>query len=110
MILDEPLSRLPQIIRKHKALEVGVGIDSLITRLITMGYDGYGIEPSAGVAEYCAQFKPDRFLHTTIEGAEFDTKFPVIIVVHSLCVVQDVRKAFEKSDALLNKSGYLFIV
>lgn len=79
----------------HQVLEVGVGIDNLIARLITMGYDGYGIEPSAEVAEYYAQFKPDRFFHTTIEEAEFDTKFSAIIVVHSPCVAQDVRKAFE---------------
>lgn len=109
LVLYELLKRLPATC-KPKLLDVGFGTGLLTTRLIMIGYDAYGIDLNPEIVDYFNNFREDRFFCSTIENLSvLDESFAAILFIGSLAFVQDIKKALEKVDGLLQAGGLLLV-
>jgi len=89
----------------EKGLEVGVGTGRFAAPLKIQ----YGVEPSKKMAEI-AKKRGINVVYGVAENLPFpDENFDLVLMVTTICFVDDIKKAFEEAYRVLKKGGYLLI-
>ncbi|MEO1927715.1 MAG: class I SAM-dependent methyltransferase [Nautiliaceae bacterium] len=103
-IYEEELKTIKTLLPKGKGLEVGVGSGRFAAPL---GIE-LGIEPSKKMAEL-AKNRGIKVIEITVEEMEFKEEFDFVLIITTICFVNDPLKAVRNCYNALKNGGYLLI-
>ena len=103
-IYEEEIKTIKAILPKGKGLEVGVGTGRFAAPLGIK----VGIEPSKKMAEV-ARARGIEVIEMSAEEMDFDEEFDFILMVTTICFVDDPLKTIKNCYKALKKGGYLII-
>jgi len=103
-IYEEELKTIKTLLPKGKGLEVGVGSGRFAAPLGIK----LGIEPSKKMAEL-AKNRGIKVIEITAEEMEFKEEFDFVLMITTICFVNDPLKAIQNCCNALKKGGYLLI-
>lgn len=112
VLRDYFLQALEPLFREGSALEVGCFEGELTKRLAARFRHLTVVEPAAElIAKACTKVPGSvRFVNSTIEMAEFDSRFDNVFIIHVLEHIDDRVEALRRAGALLSENGRLFVV
>ena len=103
-IYEEEIKTIKSLLPKGKGLEVGVGTGRFAAPLGIKK----GIEPSKKMAEV-ARKRGIEVIEISAEEMNFKEEFDFILMVTTICFVNDPLKAIQNSYKALKKGGYLLV-
>ncbi len=103
-IYEEEIKSIKALLPKGKGLEVGVGTGRFATPLGIK----FGIEPSKKMAEV-ARNRGIKVIELSAEEMCFEEEFDFILMVTTICFVEDPLKTIQNCYKALKKDGYLII-
>ena len=103
-IYEEEIKTIKTLLPKGKGLEVGVGTGRFAAPLGIKK----GIEPSRAMAEV-ARSRGIEVIEMSAEEMNFEEEFDFILLVTTICFVNDPFKAIKNSYKALKKGGYLLV-
>ena len=103
-IYKEEIKTIKALLPKGRGLEVGVGTGRFAAPLgITIG-----IEPSKKMGEIASK-RGIEVIKMSVEEMDFKEEFDFILMVTTICFVNDPLKAIKNSYKALKKGGYLLV-
>ena len=103
-IYKEEIKTIKTLLPKGKGLEVGVGTGRFAAPLGIK----FGIEPSKKMAEV-ARKRGIEVIQTTAEEMDFKEGFDFILIVTTICFVNDPLKTIQNCYKALKNGGYLLV-
>jgi ubiquinone/menaquinone biosynthesis C-methylase UbiE len=100
------LQAIKELLPKNKnGVEVGVGSGRFAAPLCIK----LGIDPSSSMGEI-AQKRGIEFIEGVAESLPFDdSQFDFVLMVTTICFLDDIKKALKESSRVLKSGGYLII-
>ena len=103
-IYEEEIKTIKALLPKGKGLEVGVGTGRFAAPLGIK----FGIEPSKKMAEV-VRIRGIEVIETTAEEMDFEEEFDFILMVTTICFVEDPLKTIQNCYKALKNGGYLLV-
>ena len=103
-IYEEEIKTIKALLPKGKGLEVGVGTGRFAAPLRIKK----GLEPSKAMSEV-ARKRGIEVINLSAEEMDFEEEFDFILMVTTICFVNDPLKSIQNSYKALKKKGYLLI-
>jgi SAM-dependent methyltransferase len=97
------------ISEKGNILDVGAAAGFILQGFIDEGWQGIGLEPNAGMANYGVKNLNLAIRQGSLENYQTRQRFDLISMIQVVAHFYDPRKGFENASSLLSGNGFLLI-
>jgi 2-polyprenyl-3-methyl-5-hydroxy-6-metoxy-1,4-benzoquinol methylase len=101
--------KMHKFMKPGKVLDVGAAAGFLLKGFENKGWQGTGIEPNNSMAEYGEKVIKIHIKKGTLETAEFEEKFDLVILIQVIAHLYDLKSSLDRVYRFLKPNGHVLI-